>query len=43
MPLVSFNIPWCFQAVSKETSGMKWIKEFDHCLLLEVYSEVLQN
>ena len=32
MPLLSFDTPckhlvfWCFQGVSKETSGMKWVK-----------------
>ena len=25
MPLISFDTPWCFQGVSKETSGMKWV------------------
>ena len=27
MPLVSFDNPRCFQGVSKETSGMRWVKQ----------------
>ena len=48
MPLVSFNTPenirkpevfWCFQGVSKETSGLKWVNA---CYLLMLSSWKLQ-
>ena len=42
MPLVSFNNPWkhqktrvfCFQEVSKETSGMKWVNFSKELLII---------
>ena len=51
MLLVSFDFPWklrkqtsgflCFQEVSKETSGMKWLKQLQKPLLISQKNSML--